>query len=331
MLSAVIAVPVTAGEFPPEFLDEGIWENSALTRLSRSGVPGNSVVALLRDEFPSPIKFTLDRYSRDYWANPLHISDQVTVVALEYLPRLNGSEFAIILFHLEADTSQSSQDVIGNLTRLLTKNFSNLMQKFFSTEQCEVAQSRGIGVATINHGKPTSEILWLNWDNMTALETNADLSDVLCHGRFAHVLTVAAIQQFSLNSLEQIWPSSVSQVADFYKFREKFHKFRHEFEWAEICTHELSQSLYHNLRKRLGIPNKINEYSNELRDFFIAAEADSARNLNRYGFLVALLATIPAWLTASWSSKAALTGFASLSVTVLFGLLVLRTRNRFKR
>ena len=321
MLSAVIAIPVNTQKSPPEFLDDGLWENMALSRLSKSGAPGSSVVALLRDEFPAPIKFTLDRHSRSYWENPVYISDKVAVVAFEYLNTRHESPFSLLLCHLQADDSHSSQQIISNLTRLLTKNFSDMIKNFFAAEQCIVSQSRGIGVATVAQVEPMSGIEWKNWDNVIALETNADLSDMICHGRFAHILTVVALQQFNLNSLENIWPSSVSKVADFYKFREQFHTFRHECEWAEICTHELSQSLYHKLLERLGIPNKISEYSNELRDFFIAAEADSARSLNKYGFIVALLATVPTWLTANWSRQAATTGVVGICGTMaLVGL-----------
>jgi len=331
MISAVIAIPVATAQRLPKFLDDGVWDPVALTQIAQSGVPGGPALDLLRDEFPSSLTSIFSRYSRRFWAKPLPVAGSVNLVALEFLPDETSSAVSILLAHLQATNNQTNRKIVTDFTRLRNKNTASLLLKLFGENDLTAIQSRGIGVATCIVDAQSDTEAWETWDTISAYRTRSTDADSLCHGRFSHVLLVVAIQHFTLNYLESIWPKSVHQVAEFYRFREKFHEYRHEYEWAEICTHELSQQLYHNLRKRLAIPNKVAEFANELRDYFIAAEADSARKLNRFGFLVALTATIPVWLTANWTGKAAITGTVSLlSIIGIFGLFTF-IQGKFRR
>jgi len=331
MISAVIAIPVESRNLTPEFLDDGGWDPVALTQIAQSGVPGGPAVDLFRDEFPSALRPTLDRYSRRFWAKPLPVAGSVNLVALEYFPDESGSAVNVLLVHLQSPSNQTNRKIITDFTRLRNKNTASLLKSLFSEEELTPVQSRGIGVVTATAEHESDSETWESWDTISTLQTTSADADSLCNGRFSHILIIVAIQHFTLNYLESIWPKSVRQDKEFYNFREKFHEYRHEYEWAEICTHELSQQLYHNLRSRLAIPAKTSEFASELRDYFIAAEAESARKLNRFGFLVALTATIPVWLTANWTSKSAATGaLCLLGVSAMLGIAAFIQKHRQK-
>jgi hypothetical protein len=315
MIQSVVAIPMATLGHSPELSIEASWVQGPLGRIDSSGAPAKSVLDLVNDELPLPLRSTLNRQSVDLWDSPLEVNSGLNIVGLEYVLADSDIASEILLIHFAGLHKNTNLDLVSSVTRLNQSSTKDLLRQFLALPSTNLLMSRGIAVSVIESSSQDQIIA----GDMT-LELTADFGVAkFAHGRVTHLLTVCASQYFGLCFLNIMWPAALNDKSALDEFQEKFREFRHVYEWPEVSTDQHSRVIYRNLRAMLGTEGIVQNYAEELRDNYTAIDAQNSRRLNQYGLYVAGLALVPAWITL----KATRFGGVALSALCLVGAVAL--------
>lgn len=322
MFHSVLAIPMPTLGRPPLLNFEGNWSDGSLARIDSSGAPAEPVLDLVTDELPLLLRSTLSRQSVDLWNSPIKISSSFEVVGLEYvLPEMqSGAE--ILLIHFAGTFNRTNMDLVSSYTRLKRVSTKTMLESLLAESATSLFMGRGVAIS-VTQSQGQEQVV--AGDMTLEISTNLDTSK-FAHGRMTHTLVVCATQYFGLCFLNLMWPTALHDKKALDEFQEHFRKFRHIYEWPEITTEQHSRAMYRDLRAMLGIESTIENYAQELRDNYLALDAQNFRKLSRWGLIFAGLALLPSWLSLAVTRNGL---FALVGLAV--GIVLVMTGNKFRK
>lgn len=283
----------------PSAVGGTVWTNGPLARVTASGVPGSSVVNLISKELPSTLREAVFTRSHiNLWDSPIQLSSKkyINVVGLEWLKSAN-SVADICLIHLEVNKTDTDlgavTDYMEAVTRTWRKESMQFLDEIFPGQNLiDSASTQGLAL-----------IGFQNYKQGTAAETKGHIltygtsenEPKLIHAYGAHVIAILALQQFSLDYLNSIWPADFTKRRHLMKFSQEFIELRHKYNWSSLFINSDARRIYKNFRGSLNIDKKYADFGNEITEALTLTQNKSSLRLTRMASIVAVSALIPVW------------------------------------
>ena len=326
-MNIVMALPMVASATLPAVRADKTWQPGTLSRVTASGTPGEPIVNLISREFPKSLReIVFTRSHVNLWDSPIELAEKkyLNVVGLEWLNSAKGIP-NICLIHFEVKNAQADIETVTNfieaITRTWRKESQQLLEDLF-IEQGLIHPEISQGLAIIGFEQNVLGSATETRGHIITYAKNEN-EPKLIHAYGSHVLAIIALQQFSLDSLNAIWPKDISNKKELIQFSKNFLEFRHNFNWSSLFINSDARKMYRNFRDSLSIEKKYADFGVEINEAMMLAQSKSSLVMARVAAVVAISALVPVWL-----SDVAITrgiGFAGLATTVALVAMTLRS------
>jgi hypothetical protein len=324
-MDIVLAIPMKSKNGLPAVKTDRAWQNGTLSRVTASGTPGEQVVNLISREFPRTLRdLVFERSHINLWDAPIEVSGKkyLKVVGLEFFNN-QGELPNICLIHFEVQKDFVEIDAVSgfveSITRLWRKESQALLADLFiSSDLIDELHMQGLGIIgheQTNYGSANET------RGHVLVYTTKENEPKLIHAYGAHVIAVVALQQFSLDYLNFLWPKNLTNRRELLEFSQKFLNFRHKFNWTSLFINSDARRMYRNLRDSLNIEKRYTDYGDEIREALAISQGNSSLVFNKVAAVVAISALIPIWIPTIISNPEF--GIVGLVTTAIFaGLMI---------